>query len=279
MPDKNLLIAEFIRYFQSLEPRWPKGQRYFNLWIFQRRRSTAPANAAATQEDHDIACQLKLWGRPTSARTLKVLWALAEIGLEFDFILASATMGESGHVSKGGDPYGVVDTPDYRKMNPNGTVPTIDDDGFILWESNSIVRYLAMQYAPDLLYGNDIRTFASASRWMDWENNELLHGQHILVMQLVRLPEEQRDPDELEAARQELLKPFGILDNVLSKTRFVAGDQFTMGDIPLGIRAHRWHLFDIERPAMPHLERWYAEIRERPAFKKWIADPAHHLSG
>lgn len=236
-------------------------------------------NATATQEDPAIARQLRLWGRPTSARTLKVLWALAEIGLDFEFILASATMGASGHVSKGGEPYGVVETPDYRAMNPNGTVPTIDDDGFVLWESNSIVRYLAMQYAPDLLYGNDIRTFASASRWMDWENNELLHGQHILVMQLVRLPEDQRDPDVLEAARQELLKPFGILDDALSKMRYVAGDQFTMGDIPLGIRAHRWHLFDIERPAMPNLERWYADIRERPAFKEWIADPANHLSG
>lgn len=204
---------------------------------------------------------------------------MAEIGLDFEFTLASATMGAGGHVSKGGAPYGVVDTQDYRVMNPNGTVPTIDDDGFVLWESNSIVRYLAMQYAPDLLYGDNVQTFASASRWMDWENNELLHGQHILVMQLVRLPDDQRNPAELEAARQELLKPFGILDNALSHSPYVAGDRFTMGDIPLGIRAHRWYLFDIERPAMPNLERWYAAIRERPAFQKWIADPAHHLSG
>jgi glutathione S-transferase len=222
---------------------------------------------------------LKLWGRPTSARTLKVLWALEELGLEFDFILASATMGPQGHVSKGNAPYGVVDTPAYRGMNPNGTVPTIDDDGFILWESNTIVRYLAMRFGPDLLYGGDIRTFASASRWMDWENNELLHGQHILVMQLIRLPEAERDPAKAEAARQALIKPFSILDAQLSRTRHIAGERFTMGDIPIGIRTHRWHLFDIERPAMPNLERWYAEIRERPAFLKWVADPANHLSG
>ena len=85
---------------------------------------------------------------------------LAEIGLEFEFILASAEMGPAGHVSKGNKPFGVVDTPEYRAKNPNGRVPTIDDDGFVLWESNSIIRYLAMQYAPDMLYGNDIKTFA-----------------------------------------------------------------------------------------------------------------------
>lgn len=222
---------------------------------------------------------LRLWGRPTSARTLKVLWALGELGLDFEFILASATMGPGGHVSKGNAPFGIVDTADYRAMNPNGTVPTIDDEGFVLWESNTIVRYLAMRFGPDLLYGDNIRTFASASRWMDWENNELLHGQHTLVMQLIRLPTSERDPAEAEAAREELIKPFSILDSQLSRTRHIAGDRFTMGDIPIGIRAHRWHLFDIERPAMPNLERWYTEIRERPAFRKWIADPANHLSG
>ena len=222
---------------------------------------------------------LKLWGRPTSARTLKVLWALGEIGLEFEFILASATMGPDGSVDKGNAPFGVVNTPEYRAMNPNGTVPTIDDDGYVLWESNSIVRYLAMKYAPDLLYGNDIEIFGSASRWMDWENNELLHGQHTLVMQLVRLPESQRDPKVIEAARDELIGPFGMLDDQLSRTAYIAGDNFTMGDIPIGIRAHRWHLFDVEKPSMPNLERWYAAIQERPAFQQWIADPVNHLSG
>ncbi len=222
---------------------------------------------------------ITLWGRPTSARTLKVLWALAEIGIDFDFILASATMGPDGSVDKGNAPYGVVDSADYRAINPNGTVPTIDDGGFTLWESNSIVRYLAMKYAPDLMYGGSIETFALASRWMDWENNELLHGQHTLVMQLIRLPEDQRDPAEAEKARQELIPKFRIIDEQLGRTRFIAGDRFTMGDIPIGIRTHRWHLFDIERPPMANLSRWYDEIRMQPGFKAWIEDPANHVSG
>ena len=222
---------------------------------------------------------LKLWGRPTSARTQKVLWTLAEIGLEFELILASATMGPGGHVSKGNRPFGVVDTPEYRARNPNGRVPTIDDDGFVLWESNSIVRYLAMQYAPAALYAGDIRVFASASRWLDWENNELLPPQHEMVMQLVRLPQDERDVRVLEKARVAFLRALAIAEEQLGRTRYIAADSFTYGDIALGIRVHRWFLFELERPAMPHVERWYEEIRARPAFNQWTADPAHHLEG
>lgn len=222
---------------------------------------------------------LKLWGRPTSARTQKVLWTLAEIGLDFEFILASATMGPGGHVSKGNKPFGIVDTTEYRAKNPTGKVPTIDDDGFVLWESNSIVRYLAMQYAPDLLYGNDVRTFASASRWLDWENNELLPPQHEMVMHLVRLPADRRDPHELEKARQDFLKHLQVAEDQLGRTAHIAGDRFTYGDIPLGIRVHRWHLFGLESPAMPNIMRWYQKIMERPAFHQWTASPEHHLEG
>ena len=222
---------------------------------------------------------LKLWGRPSSGRTQKVLWTLAEIGLEFEFIMASATMGPGGHVAKGNTPFGVVDTPAYRAKNPNGRVPTIDDDGFVLWESNSIVRYLAMQYAPDLLYGNDIKTFASASRWLDWENNELLPPQHEMVMHLIRLPEAQRDKNELDHAVRAFHKALAIMDTQLAHTRHICGERFTYGDIGLGLRVHRWVLFDLPSPRFLNVERWYGEIKTRPAFQQWTADPAHHLDG
>ncbi len=222
---------------------------------------------------------LKLWGRPSSARTQKVLWTLSEIGIEFEFILASATMGAGGHVAKGNKPFGVVDTPEYLAMNPNGRVPTIDDDGFVLWESNSIVRYLAMQYAAEHLYGEDVKTFASASRWLDWENNELLPPQHELVMQLVRLPEHERDSARLERARQAFIRALSIAEDQLGRTRYIVGSRFTYGDIALGVRVHRWYLLPLERPKMPNLERWYADIRARPAFHKWTAPPEYHLEG
>jgi glutathione S-transferase len=222
---------------------------------------------------------LKLWGRPTSGRTQKVLWTLAEIGLEFEMILASGEMGPGGHVLKGNQPYGVVDTPEYRAKNPTGRIPTIDDDGFVLWESNSIVRYLAMQYAPALLYGGDIKTFASASRWVDFENNDLLPAQHDMAMHLIRLPEEKRDPKVLAAACEKFARAIKIADEQLGRTRYIAGDRFTYGDIPLGLRVHRWHVLGLATETPPNIARWYAEIKARPAFNRYTADPRHHLEG
>ena len=222
---------------------------------------------------------LKIWGRPTSACTQKALWGLEEAGVNYELTLASGTMGPDGHVSKGGAAFGIVDTPEYRDMNPNGTVPTIDDDGFILWESNVIVRYLAMKYAPDKMYGSDVQTFAAASRWMDWEQTKFLPEQHILVMNLVRLPPDERDPAAVEEARVSLLRPLGMLEEQLSKTAYVAGDAFSMGDIPVGMRVHRWFLFNLKSPPMPNLARWYDAIKQRPAFKQHIEDAALHLSG
>jgi glutathione S-transferase len=222
---------------------------------------------------------LKLWGRPTSGRTQKVLWTLAEIGLEFELILASGVMGPGGHVSKGNKPFGLVDTPDYRAKNPNGRVPTIDDDGFVLWESNSIIRYLAMQYAPGLLYGNDIKTFASASRWADWENNELLPPQHNMAMHLIRLPAEKRNAAVLADACEKFARAIKIADDQLGRTRYIAGDRFTYGDIPLGLRVHRWHVLGLAQETPPNIARWYAEIQTRPGFNRYTADPAQHLEG
>jgi glutathione S-transferase len=222
---------------------------------------------------------LKLWGRPTSGRTQKVLWTLAEIGLSFEFIMASAAMGPAGHVSKGNKPFGVVDTLEYALMNPNRRIPTIDDDGFVLWESNSIVRYLALQYAPELLYQRDIKTFASSSRWLDWENNELLPPQHELVMHAVRLPENERNATVLEKARQDFVQRLHIMEEQLARTRYICGEHFTYGDIGLGLRVHRWKLFRLEQPSLPNVERWYGLITARPAFHVWTAQPEHHLEG
>ena len=221
---------------------------------------------------------LKLWGRSTSARTQKVLLALAELGMDYELIMASGTMGPGGHVSKGHAAYGVVDTDAYRAMNPNGTVPTIDDGGFVLWESNAIVEYLGMTYDPALFYGNDTQTFASASRWMAWDNNQLIPPMHELVMQLVRLPEAERDAAVTEAANRKLIGELEIVETQLGRTEFIADDRWTMGDIPLAINLHRWHLFDLPRPELPNLARYYAQVLARPAFQS-VTDPAMHLSG
>ena len=220
----------------------------------------------------------KLWGRCTSARSLKVILALTELGIDYQLIQASATMGPGGSVNKGNQAFGIVDTPEFQAMNPNSRVPTIDDNGFVLWESNSIVRYLGMKYDPDLFYGNDLYTFALAGRWLDFENNNLIPGQHDIAMELYRLPDDQRDPENLKMACESLEIEFAKVENQLAKTEYIAADQWTMGDIAMAIRVHRWHLFDIDRSAMPNITRYYEKIKERPAFSA-VADPAYHKEG
>lgn len=222
--------------------------------------------------------KLKLWGRPSSARTQKVMLALAELGIEYEYIYASATMGPNGSVAKGGKPFGIVDTLEYRNMNPNGTVPTIDDNGYVLWESNAILQYLGMKYDPELFYSNDTGLFASASRWLMWENNQLIPPMHELILHLIRLPENERSANKADEMRRKLIEEFGIVDQQLGKTKYIAADQWTMGDIPMTIRCHRWHLMDIERPKMKNLERYYDDIKMRPSFAS-ISDPAMHIEG
>jgi glutathione S-transferase len=136
-----------------------------------------------------------------------------------------------------------------------------------------------MQYAPEAMYGNDVRTFASATRWQDFENNELLPPQHELVMELVRLPVAQRNPENLASARAAFNRRLEIVEAQLSRTRYMVGDRFTFGDIPIGIRVHRWVLLEAQRPAFPNIERWYAELVERPGFQRFTADPANHVEG
>ena len=221
---------------------------------------------------------IELWGRPSSARTQKVQLALAELKLDFTFTLASATMGPEGSVAKGHAAYGVVDTPDYRAMNPNGTVPTIRDGEFVLWESNAIVQYLAMTYAPDLFFGNDAALFASASRWMMWENGELIPPMHNYVRHTIRLPEAERDSAIAESARAQLERAWKIVDGQLAKTEHIAADRWTLGDIPMTIRVHRWALLNNGQVAHEHIARYYEQVKARESFAT-IADPQMHIAG
>jgi glutathione S-transferase len=198
---------------------------------------------------------LKIWGRTNSINVQKVLWCCGELGLAYDRVDA-------------GMQFGVNDTAEYKAMNPNGLVPTIDDDGFILWESHAIVRYLARKHGAGTLWPADARTAADADRWMDWYATTLWSNLRPIFWTLVRTPPEKRNMSEVEENRQRLASTLAIVDAQLRKRPYVAGDAFTMGDIPLGVAAYRWFNLPLERPALSGLEAWYKRVCERPAFKE-----------
>lgn len=222
---------------------------------------------------------LKVWGRPTSTNTQRVLWTLVEIELPYELILASATTGAQGYVWQGQAPFGIVDTAAYRAMNPNGTIPTISDGDFTLWESNAIVAYLARRHAPAKLFDGNEETFARALQWMSWANYKLDPPLHALVMHLERLPADQRRPETVEASRKDVIRTVELMEAQLEGSQYFAGGAFSIADIPLGISIQRFFHFKLERPPAPRVESWLARLGEREGFRKHVAPRNKHLRG
>ena len=196
---------------------------------------------------------LKIWGRKNSSNVRKALWCAEEAGLAYERIDA-------------GGAFGVVNEAPYRALNPNGVVPTLDDDGFILWESNTIVRYLAARYAPDL-YPQDLLARASAEKWMDWATSSFAAPFRTVFWGTLRTPPEQRDAAAIQAAIDTCVSLLAIPEATLAKQPYLTGEQFGMGDIPLGSFIYAWFEMPIERPAQPHLKAWYERLKARPAYR------------
>jgi glutathione S-transferase len=201
---------------------------------------------------------IRIWGRTNSVNVKKVLWCLDELGLEYERVDA-------------GMQFGVVNTPEYRKMNPNGLVPTMDDDGFIVWESHSIVRYLSDQYGKGVLRPMDMVPRIIANQWMDWSFT-FQAGVRDAFWNLIRTPPEKRDLKAVEASRLKSGELAKILDAALADRMYVAGS-LSMGDIPIGCEVQRWIRLPIQRPKLPNLEAWFERLCARPAFKKNVDLP------
>ena len=202
---------------------------------------------------------LKIWGRLNSVNVKKAMWAVEELGLKYERIDA-------------GLHFGVTKTPEYRRMNPNSLVPTIDDDGFVLWESHSIVRYLAAKHGAGTLCPTDLRVRADAERWMDWAFT-FQGAMRDVFWGLIRTPPEKRDMKAIETGAKRSAELLQIPDKILENRPFLAGDSFTMGDIPLGCEVQRWMRVPIERPRFPNVEAWFERLRARPAFLAFVDVP------
>jgi glutathione S-transferase len=200
---------------------------------------------------------LKIWGRKTSSNVQKAMWAIGELGLPHE------------RIDVGGS-FGLNKEPKYLAMNPNGLVPTLEeDDGFLLWESNSVVRYLAGKHGGTL-EPKDAKARALASQWMDWQLSVFAPAITPAFWGLIRTPPEKRDAAAIKASQDKSTDAAKMLDAQLAKTEYVAGGAFSYGDIPVGVMVYRFRELVPERPAFANLERWFAAVSQRKAFQDHV---------
>jgi glutathione S-transferase len=203
---------------------------------------------------------LTIMGFTASSNVQKALWACAELGLDYEW-------KELGGAAGGWDRAENV------ALNPNRRVPILIEDGFVTWESASIVRYLAGVYGHGTLWPTDPRARARADRWMDWQLGTLGPTMRPVYNGLVRTPQAKRDGTAIARGFAALSDAFAVLDGYLAETAFVAGPDFTMGDIPVGISTWRWFNMPLDRPDLPNLARWYKALKKRPAYAEHIMRP------
>ena len=204
---------------------------------------------------------LTVWGRTNSSNVKKVLWCLKELNIPYN-------------QKDVGGPFGGVDTPEYKKMNPNSTIPTLQDERFTLWESNAILRYLTEKYDHShLLLSADLQEKAAADKWMDWSGANLFDHIKQMMNKIVRVPEADRDPVQAKIIYQNIEKLLAIADEALSTQAYFSGDKFGIADIAIAPLFYPWHEIVTERPAFPHLERWYQTLTQRPAFQEIVMLP------
>jgi glutathione S-transferase len=202
---------------------------------------------------------ITIWGRNNSSNVQKAMWAVGELGLEHTRIDVGGTFGKTKE-------------PAYLAMNPNSLVPTLEEeDGFILWESNSIARYLAAKHdKAGVLEPRDPKARGVAHQWMDWQLSVLGPAITPVFWGLIRTPEDKRDHAVIKASTEKTITAMQMLDARLGKSEYVAGAAFSYGDIPVGVMTYRYMLLVPDRPATPHVDRWYAAIAKRKAFQDHV---------
>lgn len=200
---------------------------------------------------------LKILGRKSSSNVQAVLWCMEELGLTYD-------------QADAGFKYGVVNTPEYRSLNPNGTVPTlIDGDNLPVWETGAILRYLASAYGNENFWPSDPAKRAQVDKWAEWSKINMA-GKFMapVFWKVVRTAPSKRDPAAIKQGLENLDPFLTVGDNQLSLHPFIAGENFTLADIQMGHCLYRYFDIDISRKPYPNLKRYYEELMKRSAFKE-----------
>lgn len=207
---------------------------------------------------------MQLYGRRNSINVQKVLWCLDELGL---------AEGADYQRIDAGLQFGVNNTPEFKQLNPNGLVPTLVDGAQVVWESNTILRYLAASRGADHLLPADAAGRSEVERWMDWQLATLWSTLRVAFLGLTRTPEPQRDYDAIRAAFAESTRLLRLVDERLQTHEYLALDRFTLADLVVGLAAHRWYALNDgfhallgAQPEMPALARWFEALRARPGF-------------
>lgn len=201
---------------------------------------------------------LKIWGRNDGSNVVKVMWCVGELGIEFERIDWGGTFGGN-------------DDPDYRRKNPNGRLPTLEeDDGFTLWESGAVIRYLCAKYSAGELYPEDPRQRAAADKWMDWSSLNFAGFNAVYLDQYFRLSAAERSDEILQAAVAQARPMLDILDRHLADNAYIGGDRLTMADFPAGSLLHRWIHWTPDRPSHVNVEAYYDRVAARPAYQEHV---------
>ncbi len=198
---------------------------------------------------------LKILGKASSINVRKVLWACAELDLPF----------EREDWGAGFQP---TSDPGFLALNPNAMVPVIQDGDFVLWESNSIIRYLAAQYGGQRLYPAEPQLRARVDQWMDWQASDLNRSWSYAFMALVRESPAHRDRAAIEASCRDWARFMGILDRRLEQAGgYVAGAAFSLADIPVGLSVNRWFSTPFDKPELPAVAAYYDRLAERAGYR------------
>lgn len=203
---------------------------------------------------------ITIWGRNTSSNVQKVLWLCEEVGLKF--------------VRKDvGGPFGGLDTPQFVALNPNKSIPVIEDGGIVVWESHAILRLLATKYGPDEIYPAKLEARSQVEQWLDWHLSILAPAITPVFLGYFRTPAAARNEAELTRQVAHLTSALTLLDRAMADRAYIAGDNLTIADVAFGNSVWRWFAFPIQRPKLPNLEAWQDRVATRPGHRMHIAQP------
>lgn len=210
---------------------------------------------------------LKVWGRLNSLNVQKVMWLIDELAVPHE------------HIAVGGD-FGKLDTPAFLALNPHGRIPVIEDEGRAVWESHTILRYLAARYGKGRFWSDDAFERSNYERWMDWSQTALQPAfLNDLFWAFYRTPEAERDWSVINRGIEQSAKHLQLLDRWLNGKEYMLGDSLSLADITTGAILFRYYNIQIERPRLPNVEAWYERLKSRHAYRERVMVPFDDLYG